>query len=186
MAKKILLGGLIGGIVLFLWGFVSHTMLPLGEMGIAALPEEEIVLGAMESAISEPAIYFFPGMSKDPSAEETQVWMEKYEAGPIGILVYRPTGLKPMSGQLIYQLLTDIAAVLLAALLLSFTALVYWKRVLFVTLLGLVGWFGIILPYMIWYLFPGSFTVGALIDGLLGWFLVGLLLGVMVKPPKNA
>jgi hypothetical protein len=186
MIKKVLIGGLVGGIVLFLWGFVAHTMLPLGEMGIEPLPEEEMVLGVMESALSEPAIYFFPGLSKDPAPEETQLWLQKYEAGPVGILVYRPTGFKPMAGQMIYQLLSDIAAVLVAALLLSFTAMVYWKRVLFVTLLGLVGWFGIVVPYWNWYLFPGSFTVAALIEGLLGWFLVGLLLGAMVKPLKSA
>ena len=186
MIKKILLGGLVGGIVLFVWGFVSHTVLPLGEMGVQPLPEEEILLGTMESTVSEPAIYFFPGMSKDPSPEETQLWMQKYEAGPIGILVYRPTGFKPMSGQLIYQFLTDIAAALLVALLLSHTAMAYWKRVLFVTLLGLVGWFSIVVPYMIWYVFPGSFTIGSLIDIVLVWLVVGLVLGALVKPAKIA
>jgi hypothetical protein len=151
-----------------------------------SLPEEELLVGTMEAVISEPSIYFFPGMSDAPTPEETQLWMQKYEAGPIGILVYRPTGFKPMTSQLIWQLLTNIAAVLIAACLLSHTAMGYWKRVLFVTLIGLVGWFAILISYMVWYLFPGSFTVAALVDIILGWFVTGLAVGALVKPAKAA
>ena len=31
---RIYIAGLIGGIVLFVWGAVSHMVLPVGEMGI--------------------------------------------------------------------------------------------------------------------------------------------------------
>jgi hypothetical protein len=182
--KRIILGGLAGGVLLFFWGFFSHTVLPLGEMGIKSLPEEEVVVGTLESALSEPAIYFFPGMSDDPSEEEMLVWQQRYEAGPLGILFYRPTGFTPFVGQLPYQLLTDLAAVLLAAFFLSMLTVSYWKRVLFVTSLGLLCWFTIVVPYWIWYLFPSGFILGSLVDLVAGWFLVGLLLGAIVKPAE--
>jgi hypothetical protein len=91
-----------------------------------------------------------------------------------------------MAGQLVYQLLTDIAAVLVVAFLLSLTVLVYWKRVLFVALFGPVGWFSISVPYMVWYQFPLSFTMGALLEAVLGWLVVGLVLGGIVKQARNA
>ena len=34
MAKRIILGGLLGGILVFNWGYVAHMVLPLGEMGV--------------------------------------------------------------------------------------------------------------------------------------------------------
>jgi hypothetical protein len=182
--KKVIIGGLVGGVLLFFWGVFSHTVLPLGEMGIEMLPEEEVVLGTMESVISEPAVYFFPGMSEDPTAEEMQLWTQKYEAGPIGILVYRPTGFPPMRTQLVYQLVTDLIAVLLAACLLSKISVSYGKRVALVTMLGLICWFASVVPLWNWFVFPGSYILATLIDLVAGWFLVGLVLGAIVKPAK--
>ena len=37
---RILIGGLVGGIVLFFWGFVSHMLLPIGEMGLQSLAQK--------------------------------------------------------------------------------------------------------------------------------------------------
>jgi hypothetical protein len=34
MTKKILLAGLVGGIVIYIWGIISHIVLPLGMVGI--------------------------------------------------------------------------------------------------------------------------------------------------------
>jgi hypothetical protein len=38
---KVALGGLVGGVVMFLWGAVSHMLLPTGHMGLRPLPNEE-------------------------------------------------------------------------------------------------------------------------------------------------
>ena len=35
---KILLGGVVGGLVIFFWGFASHMLLPIGDMGLALFP----------------------------------------------------------------------------------------------------------------------------------------------------
>ncbi len=42
MAKKVLVGGVVGGIVLFVWGAVSHMVLPLGGVGIKEMPNEQL------------------------------------------------------------------------------------------------------------------------------------------------
>ena len=38
---RLLLAGIVGGIVVFIWGAITHVVLPLGEMGIQNLPNEE-------------------------------------------------------------------------------------------------------------------------------------------------
>jgi hypothetical protein len=110
------------------------------------------------------------------------MWQEKYEAGPIGILAYRPTGFTPMKTQLLYQLVTDIIAVLLAACLISKVPGSYGKRVGLVTMLGLICWFSGIVPLWTWYVFPGSNVLATLMGLVVGWLLVGLVLSAIVKP----
>jgi hypothetical protein len=84
--KKVILGGLLGGVVLFVWGAISHMALPLGTVGLRSMPPalEPAVLGAMQSGMSERALYFFPGLdlSKKMTDEEQQAWNLKYQAGP--------------------------------------------------------------------------------------------------------
>ena len=50
---RIVLAGVLGGIVMFLWTSIAHMALPLGEAGIGQIPNESVVLSAMQSSIGE-------------------------------------------------------------------------------------------------------------------------------------
>ena len=58
---RILLAGVLGGIVMFIWTSIAHMALPLGEAGIAEIPNESTVLSAMQSSMGEKASLYFPG-----------------------------------------------------------------------------------------------------------------------------
>ncbi len=76
--KKAILGGLLGGLTLFVWGSISHMALPLGEAGVRAIPPaaEGAVLAALKGALSERALYVFPGLDMThASAQERQAWL---------------------------------------------------------------------------------------------------------------
>jgi hypothetical protein len=60
----------------------------------------------------------------------------------------------------------------------------YAGRVLFVTSLGLFSWLVVCVPNWNWYAYPLEFTAARAIDYVVGWFLVGLVLGAIVKQPK--
>ncbi len=45
--SKVVIGGLLAGIVVFFWGAFAHMVLPLGKMGVHQIPNEEPVIGAM-------------------------------------------------------------------------------------------------------------------------------------------
>ena len=185
MAKRILIGGLLGGIVVFIWGAIGHVALPLGEMGISAIPDEESVTNALRSSIKEKGLYFFPGYdkSKPLSESEQKAWEAKLNAGPSGIMVVTPSGAEAMSPkQLGLELASNVVAALLAAILLSMTNVGFVRRVLFVTLLGAFGWMSISVSYWIWYGFPTDFTVAALVMEVVGWFFAGLVLAAIVRP----
>ena len=44
--KGIVIGGLLGGVVMFFWGFVSHMLLPIGSAGLigASLAQQAAVI----------------------------------------------------------------------------------------------------------------------------------------------
>ena len=59
---KILLAGVLGGITMFVWTSIAHVALPLGEAGINEIPNESVVLSAMQSSIGETTgLLCFPG-----------------------------------------------------------------------------------------------------------------------------
>ena len=105
--------------------------------------------------------------------------------GPIGVLVYHPTGRSPMSpAQLGIELLSNIAGALVAAALLAMGGVAgFGARVLFVTLLGLFASLAIDVSYWNWYGFPGDMTLAAMLIQVSSWFFGGLVLARMIRPP---
>ena len=96
MGQHPVLGGIVGGIILFFWGFVSHMLTPLGELGVhlEPLPNEESFQAAMKDAVREPGLYFVPGhdTSKSQSKEAMQAHAEKIANSPYGFMVIYPSG----------------------------------------------------------------------------------------------
>ena len=58
---RILLAGVLGGIAMFVWTSIAHMALPLGEAGINEIPNESVVLSAMQSSMGDNAgLYISP------------------------------------------------------------------------------------------------------------------------------
>ena len=47
---RILIAGILGGIVMFIWTSIAHMALPLGEAGINEIPNESAVLARCRAA----------------------------------------------------------------------------------------------------------------------------------------
>jgi hypothetical protein len=182
---KILIGGVVGGIVIFFWGFVSHMLLPLGEMGLKVLKSEEAVNAAIKSEVTEPGLYFVPGrdMSKTPTQEEMEAHMAKITAGPYGFMVLYPNGRDAsLAKRLPIEFGTNVVCALLAAIFVSQLRPGFLVRVACVTLVGLIGSIMTNVPYWNWYGFPTDFTLAQLGDHVVGWFLAGIVLAAIVRP----
>ncbi len=192
MTKKILIAGIVGGIIMFAWGAVSHTVLKLEESGIKQIPNEGSVLGTFRTTLKEPGFYFFPGVEESPNmtAEAKEAswkkWEQDYETGPAGILVYRPQGGKAMSPtQLMTELGSNIVLCILAAFLLSkalgsMTTLT--SRVLFIGSMGLIASLAVDASYWNWYGFPTEYTLATTADQFIGFVLAGVGIGAILKP----
>jgi hypothetical protein len=187
MAKRVILAGILGGILVFFWGFVAHMVLPLGEMGVHALPDESAIIGAVRSTVKEPGFYYFPAGNMNASESEQKAWLEKAKQGPIGVMVVRPGGGEGLSPRmLLTEFGTNTVSSLLAALVLAGAGagVGYWKRVGIVTLLGIFALVTVVVPYWNWYSFPADFVASEAIEHVVGWFLAGLALAAIVRTPR--
>jgi hypothetical protein len=181
---RIAIAGIVGGIVMFVWGAVGHMFLGVGEYGVKPMPNDEAVIACMKANIPDPGLYFSPAMdmSRTLSEEEQNAWMAKYEAGPNVFLVYRPVGVTPMSTrQLGIELLSNILAALVGAFILSFVQPSFFKRLIVATCIGMAAWLSINVSYYDWYRFPANFVASELIEQAIGWALSGAAMAMIVR-----
>ena len=156
--RKIIIGGLLGGVTLFVWSFIAHLP-PIGTAGERRLPPD--VLVAMQPVLHERAVYISPPL-----------------AGPSAVIAYDPHPTKNMFAWFGIELIADLAAAFLGAVIavsLSPT-LGYWRRVLVLAAVGLLATIDIDVGYWNWYAYPMSYLAAQLVDHVGGWFVTGIVL----------
>ncbi|HET8924470.1 MAG TPA: hypothetical protein VFN26_15915 [Candidatus Acidoferrum sp.] len=190
MAKRVVIGGILGGLTMFVWLFVAHEFLPLGEMGVQEIPNEAVVLTAMQSAIPQAGFYLYPGFGLGPKPTSEQLnaampaHMKKYEQSPHGILIYNPPSGAFHFGTLLgREGALNFVEGLLAAWLLSWAAprRGYAARVAFVAVVGILAAVTTNVEYWNWYEFPITYIKGYMITQVVGYMLVGLVAAAFVK-----
>ena len=183
--KKILLPGIVGGIVYFLWSFFSHMATPIATMGIKTVDtNEDAVISTLKGNMQQPGFYMLPGagLLGNPTEAQRAAVEAKYNAGPTAIVVYSPIGAPMMSGgQLLRQFLFTLLSALIAAFIVSAVAAPLATRALMVALMGVFSWLMISLPQWNWYRFPSAFVIGVGIDNIVGWLISGFAIAWMIK-----
>lgn len=180
---RLIIASVLAGIVMFMWGAVSHMVLGIGDAGIMSVPNEASVSTAMKSNITEPGIYSIPGLDmKSATDADKEAWAAKYKGGPTAIVVYHPTGEDAFSMRKFgIQLGSNIAAAFVVGMILLLAVASFSRGVVISTLVGLAGWLAINVPEWNWYRFPTDFTTGKLIDQIAMWLLAGFVLGWILR-----
>lgn len=186
MAKRVILAGIFGGLIIFLWGYLAHTVLGLGEVGIKELSNEQAVVGALRASTSEPGFYFFPGvgMTTGASPEQMRAAMQKTAGGPYGIVIWHPSGAEFITPRRLgVQFGLNVVQALFAAILLSCATGLssYVSRVGFVFLAGLLAALSTNIEYWNWYSFPSNYTLGYMATQIIGFLLAGFVVAGFVK-----
>ena len=182
MHMRVLVAGLLGGLTIFFWGFISHMLLPLGEIGIDVTSGEDAVLQSLRATLPHEGIYLLPGLAReqyeDPKA--TAAYSAKALANPYAFIVYQPQGKDDldMTGNLAREWLGNTLSALLAAVLLTLGKFSFMRRVSIAGGLGIFAWLAISLPYWNWYRFPLDFTLANLLQQVIGWLLAGAVMAM--------
>ncbi len=180
----------LGGLVVFLWGFVSWMVLPWHQMTMKKFQDERDVADAIQENTLESGVYMLPncfsydkGMSKGDMEKAKMETKEMMQKGPIVYAIVKKEGMAPsMMGQFITGLIVNIVAAFFVTWLLSMTkAMAYMKQVYFITGVAFTAGLMISLPGWVWMGIPASCTLVSMLDLLISWFLAGLVIAKMAK-----
>lgn len=185
MALRFLLSGLIGGVLAFLWGFLSWGITDMWSFGFKPLPNEAPLLAALGPAgISESNAYHFPAMPADRHDEaQMSAWKERHRTKAIGMVLVTPGGAEPMPP---IVLVRGFAIEFVAALLLTFlvasaggASLVGRGAVLFVLVAFVIlATHGVTWNFLFW---PNQWGRVMVADTAITWMLAGLPAVVLMR-----
>jgi hypothetical protein len=187
---RILVAGILGGVVMFVWTSVAHMALPLGEAGINEIPNESAVLSAMQSNIGDNSgLYIFPGLgvgknaTREEKSEAMKQMQQRIAANPSGILMYHPPGRPFAFGKsLVVEFSTEVLQAILVIWLLAQTRIgSLGGRVGFVLIAGFLAAITTNVSYWNWYGFPGVYTASYILIEIVGFFLVGIVAALLLR-----
>ncbi|HZR78545.1 MAG TPA: hypothetical protein VFA58_05015 [Chthoniobacterales bacterium] len=190
MNTRILLAGIVGGVVMFIWNFVAHELLPLGEMGVSVMQNEDAVTSALQSNLGDNSgFYIFPsgGLTPGATGDQKKAAMQKAEKqmaeGAAGLLIYRPKRVFNFPKRLGIEFVTEVIEALLAVFLLAQTRITsFGGKVGFVVVAGILAAIATNIPYANWYGFPKPYTLGQLTIMFVNFLLVGIVAGLLMRP----
>lgn len=192
---RIVLGGIVGGLLMFAVGAGTHMGLEAESRHIQRVPSEASARDYFNSEKLTEGIYGFPipkvgfeSMTKGEYEAEYNRINDLYKQGPAGYLIVAPRG-EDMMGpkQLVGELLANVAAALLACILVANFASQtgFLSRWLLVVLLGPIGWLTLSLSHGLWYRFPMPFVLDGLCVSLAEWAVAGLAIVTIVRYPPR-
>ena len=193
MIKKVTLGGILAGVLMFAWGSLAHTVLPIGSMGVSTTANEDAILTTLRTNVQSSGFYIIPGhqlmeAEKVPGADRQKAmdeWQTKYGGGPAALMIYRATGASIMEvRQLVNELLSDVIAGLIMAFALWMAVprvRSFWGRVGFIALIGLLPWLIVDFSNVNWYGFPVAYAIGQFLDEVPGAILAGIGLALLFR-----
>jgi hypothetical protein len=149
----------------------------------------------MQSSMGEKtSLYIFPrlGVGKNASREEKNEAMKQMQqriaANPSGILMYHPPGRQFAFGKsLAVEFSTEVLQAILVIWLLAQTRIgSFAGRVGFVLVAGILASLTTNVSYWNWYGFPGVYTASYMLIEIVGFLLVGVIAGLVLRKRSPA
>ena len=174
--KKIVIGAIVGGIILFIWQTLSFAILNLHGKAFQYTPKQDEILSSLNNLITEDGQYLVPGLPETATSEQHKELMKTAEGKPWATISYHKAQNMNMTMNMVRGLIVDIIAVAFLCMIIGKMNLPTFGRVLTACVFtGLIVF--LTAPYTahIWY---QSFDIMAhFTDAIVGWGLVGLFLG---------
>src|SRR5215510_6002875 len=187
---KILLASILGAMAMFIWTAIAHMALPLGEAGIAEIPNESAVLSAMQSNIGDQTgLYIFPGMgvgknaTRQEKSEAMKHMAEKIAANPSGILMYHAPGRPFALGKSLgIEFATELLEAILAVFLLAQTRIAsFGGRIGFVLVAGILAAIATNVSFWNWYGFPSAYIGTYMLIQIVGFLCIGIVAALVLR-----
>lgn len=175
--KKWIIFGLAGGILLFIWQFLSFAMPNFHKSANEFTPLQDTLLTTFESLKLEEGMYML-GIP-DPNNQDQDMAM-KGDTYTWASLNYKINDSTSMERPMIRSIIIDILiSLILLAFLMQLKNPTLIKRIALSVGIGLIGFFFISYSDFIWYKEPDIFAY--LIDAIVPWTILGWLAHIILK-----
>lgn len=182
--KKTIIAALVGGIIMFLWQFLSWNISGLHEAAQQHTPQQEKIMTHLNSLQLKEGGYIIPMPPPNASMDEWTKTMEAAEGKPWARVEYHAALTENMAMNMTRGLITNVLTILLLCWM-----LMRFNHRSFATILtaslctGLIVFLNVPYTNYIWY---HSFDIwGHLADAVISWGLVGLWLGWYLKKGRE-
>lgn len=173
--KKILIGGIVGGILLFAWQTISWTVANLHDKGQQYTAKQDTILSALAASGIDEGSYLVPRPEKEGDMDAMNAWVKEHTGKPWARVTYYKAYDLNMGMNLVRGLLSDIVIVcLLCWILAKISTGSGGFYILASVMIGVISFVNGPYTGHIWY---PLHDIGAhLTDALVSWGLVGVWL----------
>jgi hypothetical protein len=174
--KKIVIGAIVGGIIIFICQTLSWTILDLHRPANQYTANQEEIMTFLDGKITEDGSYFLPTYPEGSSNEVMEKHMKEAEGKSWAVIAYHKKLEMNMGMNIFRGLIVDILMMGLFCWILSRFGNPSFSNIFIASLLtGSIVFLNVPYTVHIWF---ETFDLGAyLIDSLVGWGLAGLWLG---------
>jgi hypothetical protein len=166
-SRLLVIGTLVGALVLFAWQSLSHGVLGLPERGLREFANDSATASAaraVRAIAPQNGIYF----SRHGVLAEVDISPDYSDKT------------KQFVSMMLKQVIIDIAVVFILVLFLDrLASYSIWRTGATYAALALAYMGGLDVANWVWWNFPASYTIGNILDQVIGFFLVGLTIAAL-------
>ncbi|MBK8516982.1 MAG: hypothetical protein IPL55_12095 [Saprospiraceae bacterium] len=179
MDKRMIIGTLVGGLIVFIWQFLSWAVINIHISEQKYTPNQEAILQSLESQLSEEGNYFMPSYPPGTSSDDQQKLIEAAAGKPWAQVTYHKAMNMSMSMNMLRGYLADIVAVFMLIWLLGkIPELTMGTSIMASVAVGLIGYLTTEYSNAIWFEIN---SMPYLIDTLVSWGICGTWLGYWLR-----
>ncbi len=173
--KKSIIGGLVGGFILFMWQFLSWSALNIHGSYMTHTPHQDQIMKTITDLNLPEGQYMMPNLAPGYTPEQQEAYAKDMEGQPWVLLTYKKQWSNTMGMNMLRAFIIDfLSAFLLCYLLMGNVNLSFSKILTSCLIVGIISYLTI--PYLnsIWF---KTDSMPDLIDAFVQWGLVGAFLG---------
>ena len=174
--RKLIIGALVGGLLIFIWQTLSWAILNLHHASQEYTPKQDSVMAYLNSQFAEDGSYLLPNYPKDTPREEMEKTMDARKGKPWAQIQYHKSLDTNMGANIIRGLIVNIIMVaLLCWVFMKISPASFANIFISSILIGLIVFINSPYTIHIWYI--KADIMAHLYDALISWALCGLWLG---------
>ncbi|MEY2792250.1 MAG: hypothetical protein RJA76_242 [Bacteroidota bacterium] len=182
--KKILLGAIVGGFIIFAWQAVSQMVFNLHEPGQRYVASQDTILKFLSENLKEGGGYMLPRPSNSANLEQVEQFTKQLQGKPWARITYYPSYDMNMGMSMARGYITNVLIVFLFLTLVNrFKHKRFSSIFISALFVGIISFSNTFYTLHLWY--PSYEIRADLIDAVVSWGLCGIWLGLLMKEKRR-